>query len=76
MVVNKPENWRVITPILLMILAGIMGWSTYAMQSYLSQIVSTVNEVRIDLKQFMKDSTKQIYELDSRVKVLESKYDK
>ena len=70
---NLMRSWRVFTPILLMVLSGILAWSGFAMQSYLGQIVNTVNEVRQDLKNFMKESTTNINNIDKRVTVLESK---
>jgi hypothetical protein len=65
------KNWRILTPVLLMVLSGIMAWSGFAMQAYLGQIVSTVNEVRIDLKNYMKESSQAISDLKTRVSVLE-----
>lgn len=70
---NNMKNWRIATPILLMLLSAILAWTGFAMQSYLGQIVSTVNEVRKDLKEYMRDSTKDINDLDGRVRVLESR---
>lgn len=68
---EEMQKWRILTPILLMILSGIMAWSGFTMQAYLGQIVNTVNEVRLDLKNYMRDSSEDIYDLKTRVTVLE-----
>ena len=68
---DSMKQWRVITPVLLMILAGIMTFTATTVSGYLGQINSSITVIGGDLKVFMKESSKDINSLNTRVKVLE-----
>lgn len=70
---NLLKRWGVVITVFMMLITAIMATTGWAIQSYLGQIVSTINEVKSDLKGYMKDSSMEINGLKIRVKVLESK---
>lgn len=67
------EQWRVITPILLMILAGIMTFTATMASTYLSQINGSIQSIGTDLKSFTKETSGAIGTLDKRVSILEQR---
>jgi hypothetical protein len=68
---DKMASWRVITPVLLVLLTGIMSFTGYCVTSYLGQINSSISSIGGDLKVFMRDTGNEIHKLDSRMDRLE-----
>lgn len=67
------KQWRVLTPVLLMILSGIMTFTGVCVNKYLDQINSSISSIGGDLKVFMKETSRDIHNMDTRLKVLESR---
>lgn len=65
------KTFRVITPILLMILTGIMTFTGTVITSYLSSITSSIESISSDLKSYIKETDVKVNQIDKRVTVLE-----
>lgn len=67
------KQWRVLTPVLLMVLAGIMTFTATMASAYLSQINTSIISIGGDLKDFTKETSGAIGKIDTRVTVLEGR---
>lgn len=68
--------FRIVTPILLMLLTGILTFTGTVVTAYLQSITKSMDSISSDLKMYMKESKIEIIGLDKRVTVLETKANK
>jgi hypothetical protein len=65
--------WRIFTPFLLLTLTVILSMTGYFANGYLNQIINTMNEIKIEVREFITQQYDFNNGIEHRVTVIETK---